>query len=520
MQNRMPAYLRTPRVLVIGAGIGGLTAALTLACDGWDVVVVERAGAAGGKLRTVESGGARIDCGPTVLTMRGIFDAIFARAGEHLDAHLKLIPAEILARHAWQDDPVSLDLYADVHRTADAIASFAGVREAQGFLGFCAAARALFESLDAPFMRADRPDMLRLAVPAARGGLAVASAPFKTLWNALGRYFADPRLRQLFGRYATYCGSSPFASPATLMLVAHAEQAGVWLVQGGMHRLAEVMADLAAARGAKFRFGAEVTAIRLEHGRARSVDLADGERIEADAVICNADCAALASGLFGDDVRRAASAPTRAGRSLSAITFALQGTAEGFPLARHNVFFSRDYRAEFDDIAARRVPRNPTVYICAQDRDAGGAIPADSGPERLFCIVNAPATGDTHTFDTSEIARSEAATFQALERCGLDAPRLARPDRHDDPQRFPRPLSGDRGRPLWISFARLDGIVSPLGRAEQDPGPLPVWRQCPSRPWPSDGGAVGHNGSSSVGGGLRVNAPAPPAVRSGGPPTV
>ncbi len=85
----------------IGAGIGGLTATVTLAHDGWDVVV-KRAGAAGGKLRTVESGGARIDCGPTVLTMRGIFDAIFARADEHLDAHLKPIPAEIL-RHAWQE---------------------------------------------------------------------------------------------------------------------------------------------------------------------------------------------------------------------------------------------------------------------------------------------------------------------------------------------------------------------------------------------------------------------------------
>ena len=283
----MQAGSKTPRVLVVGAGIGGLTAALTLACDGFDVVVVERAGAAGGKLRTVESGGARIDCGPTVLTMRGVFDAIFAHAGEHLDAHLRLTPAEILARHAWQDDPVFLDLFADVHRTADAIGSFAGASEARGYLGFCAAARALFESLDAPFMRADRPAMLRLALPAARGGMAVASAPFRTLWNALGRYFADPRLRQLFGRYATYCGSSPFASPATLMLVAHAEQTGVWLVEGGMHRLAEVIANLAAARGVTFRFDAEVSAIRLERGWARSVDLFDGERIEADAVVCN-----------------------------------------------------------------------------------------------------------------------------------------------------------------------------------------------------------------------------------------
>jgi hypothetical protein len=101
--------------------------------------------------------------------------------------------------------------------------------------------------------------------------------PFETMWSALGRSFADPRLRQLFGRYATYCGSSPFAAPATLMLIAHAEQAGVWSVKGGMHALARAICDLATAKGASFRFNAHVARIRTRSGGVEGIELADGE---------------------------------------------------------------------------------------------------------------------------------------------------------------------------------------------------------------------------------------------------
>jgi len=405
------------RVIVIGAGVGGLAAAALLAGSGHDVVVLERDRHPGGKMREDEVAGRRIDAGPTVLTMRHVFDALFADLGEALDDHVVLRPATTIARHAWSGSE-QLDLFADIERSHAAIAAFAGPREADGYLRFCRDARRTFETLDAPFIRGARPSLGSLVASAGLGGLRDLwrIKPFQTLWRALGGYFRDARLRQLFGRYATYCGSSPFAAPATLMLVAHVEQAGVWLVDGGMHRLAVALEQLAKARGAAFRYGAEVGEITVD-GRTTGVRLRSGERIAADAVVANVDCAALATGRLGAAARAAASATPRAARSLSAVTVAMVAGTEGFPLDRHNVFFSGDYPGEFRDIAAGKLPADPTVYVCAQDRGAGETGAAEA--ERLLCLVNAPANGDDGPLEPTEIRRCEERMLHRLALCGL-----------------------------------------------------------------------------------------------------
>jgi 1-hydroxycarotenoid 3,4-desaturase len=242
------------------------------------------------------------------------------------------------------------------------------------------------------------------------------------MWSALGKYFRDPRLQQLFGRYATYCGSSPYLAPATLMLVAHVERSGVWSIEGGMHALAQALADGARSFGATIRYGQEVDELLVACGRASGVRLASGERIGADAVIINADVAALAGGLFGVNARRGAAAISPRARSLSALTWSTVAKTDGFPLSLHNVFFSRDYHAEFDDIFRRdTLPNEPTVYVCAQDRDGEG--PDSGGEERLLVLVNAPANGDRHYYDTAEVEQCAQRTFRTLERCGLQIQR-------------------------------------------------------------------------------------------------
>jgi len=472
------------RVIVVGAGIGGLVSALELAARGVEVLVLERAARPGGKMREIDIAGAAMDAGPTVFTMRWVFEALFDAIGAGLADHLSLQPVSVLARHAWSANE-RLDLFADIARSADAIGAFAGPQASRGYLDFCDRARRIYRTLEQPFLRGSRPSPMALARRVGLGGLPdlMRISPLATMWRELGRHFADPRLRQLFGRYATYCGSSPFLAPATLMLVAHVEQDGVWLVEGGMHRIALALAALARERGATFRFEAPVDTILTRGGRACGVRLAGGEEIAAQAVVFNGDVAALAAGLLGAQARSAVAAVPSSRRSLSALTWNILAPTRGFPLARHNVFFSDDCAGEFADIFQRqRLPAAPTAYVCAQDRSDDGAH-APTGAERLLMIVNAPATGDTRPFPAEELTRCEAQTFQLMQRCGLQVQRSPERTLLTNPQDFERlfpatggALYGQASHGWMASFSRpgarsrLPGLYLAGGSVHPGPG--------------------------------------------------
>ncbi|MBL8584169.1 MAG: phytoene desaturase [Rhizobiaceae bacterium] len=407
--------------VVVGAGMGGLVAALMLAARGWSVAILEKSPRVGGKLREIRVGDRGIDAGPTVFTMRPVFEAIFAAVGARLDDYLKLTRAEILARHHWQDGSC-FDLHADKGETADAVGRLAGAAEARGYLDFCRRTEQVFQSLNASFMEHPSPSPLGLARNAGLGGLAALTRirPFTTLSKVVEGYFCDPRLRQIFGRYATYCGSSPFEAPGPLMLIAHVEQSGVWLVEGGMIRIAEALESLARQQGVDIGLDCEVAEILIADGAANGVRLASGQVIEASAVVFNGDPAALFGGLAGDGVRHAVPPWGLADRSLSAITWSILARAGGFPLSRHTVFFSSDYRREFADIFDRhQLPSDPTIYICAQDRDASlpGADPR--GDERLLLLVNAPARADDKPLSIAETQSCERSVTERLARAGL-----------------------------------------------------------------------------------------------------
>jgi 1-hydroxycarotenoid 3,4-desaturase len=404
--------------------MGGLAAAIALAARGVAVTVLERAERPGGKLRQALVVGGAIDSGPTVFTMPWVFEQMFASAGTTISAELSLKRLDILARHAWSAGE-RLDLFADPRRSEEAIGAFAGSAEAAGFRSFRARAERVYRTLEGPFMRSQRPTAFSLTAGAGLKGLSEmwGVSPFTTLWKAIGEHFRDPRLRQLFARYATYSGSSPFQSPATLMLIAHVEEQGVWTVEGGMARLIGVIAGLATRLGVTVRTNAHVKEIVVRDKRAEAVRLMDGERIDSDAIICNADFAALSAGLFGGAVNRAVPAARPSARSLSAVTWCIAGATAGFPLKHHNVFFGRDYKAEFDDIFRRgRLPADPTVYVCAQDRDDSGHASVGH-TERLLVLVNAPATGGERDFSQAEIDRCATRTFDLLARCGLTVER-------------------------------------------------------------------------------------------------
>jgi 1-hydroxycarotenoid 3,4-desaturase len=306
--------------------------------------------------------------------------------------------------------------------------------------------------------------------------------PFASLWRSLGRHFHDPRLQQLFGRYATYCGSSPWSAPATLMLVAQVELDGVWSVSGGMFEVAKALAQLGEKWGVKPRYGQACARILTQHGQVSGVQLESGEMLEADHVIFNGDVAALAQGLLGPAVQPNFQSVPATNRSLSAFTLSMHAESSGFPMVRHNVFFNQNYQREFDDIFQnRRLPEQGTVYVCAQDRSDDGL--AQPGLERLLCLVNAPADGDTHSFNSSEIHACETSSLALMRRCGLEIKASPQQVVRTLPQDFARLFPGSGGALYgqathgWMSaFARpssrskVPGLYTAGGSVHPGPG--------------------------------------------------
>lgn len=443
----MAQAVRSDRVVIVGAGIAGLAAALRLAQAGCAVTVVEAQAAPGGKMRALPSVAGPVDAGPTVLTLRQHVDALFEAAGESLESHLTLHPLTTLARHYWRDG-TAFDLMADPEATAANLAAAFGAGAVDDWRAFSARAGRLFDAFDAPMMQAARPTSRALAARVLRDpGLIRAMAPHQSLAAMLSGAFRDPRLAQLYGRYATYVGGAPQRSPALLALIAAAEARGVWVVEGGMHRLAATLGSLARARGATFRYGEPVRRIEVQGGRAAGV-VTDRGRIPADAVLFNGDPRALACGLLGDGPRAAVPARPLAARSLSAMVLAFAAAPAGPPLAHHTVFFGDVPDAEFPPILRGEQPADATLYLCAQDRHDDTAPGGPGAPERFEIILNAPPLGDPLR-DTPETEKEARACLERIvDRLGAFGLSFAPPPTRADlttPAGFDGLFPGSRG---------------------------------------------------------------------------
>lgn len=394
------------RVAVVGAGIGGLSAAALLAKGGYEVEAFERLPYAGGKAASIDLGGYRFDTGPSLFTMPWVFRDFFARLGERMEDRLRPIALEPICNYFYPDGS-RLSAYADEGRFGAELEAKTGSTRAE--LGrYLRSGRRLWDIAGELFLT---KSLHEASTYLSKEGLwSIARLPwidpFRSLHEANERAFGDPRVAQLFDRYATYNGSSPFKTPATMRIVPQVEyEWGGWAVEGGIRSVATALEGAARDAGARLHLGTEVEAILTEPrggfaargaaavGPAKVAGVRVGGReLPYDIVVSDADVLSTYRRLLGAPDAPEARRYEGLEPSSSGLVF-LWGIKAGFQeLSSNNIFFSGDYRAEFEALFAEAPGLWPgpelTIYINITSKTTPGDAPP--GGENWFVLVNAP----------------------------------------------------------------------------------------------------------------------------------
>jgi 1-hydroxycarotenoid 3,4-desaturase len=387
-------------VAVVGAGIGGLSAATLLAARGLSVRVLERSLSVGGKAGVVNIGGVTVDTGPSVLTLPEVFEDIFAASGRELSEVVTLLQPQPAFVYSW-DDGVRLELQPKLEATLACVAHALGAQAARELADYLAYARRIWQAAAPHFVLAEAPSLWRLLCMSF-GELAELRHidALGTLGAAIEARVKNPYLRCVLKRFATYNGSDVRRAPATLGCIAHVELGlGGYGVRGGMHALAEALLQAALRVGVRFELSTPVSRILRDGSRITGVLRESGAPLLADQVVVNADVGALRRGLLPGFTLggRSANLP-----SMSAYSANVKARRRARPA--HQVLFPRDYDAEFADIFdSGRVPREPAVYLCAQEVAHARAGWREHEP--LFIMINAPAVSASSGVESSERVR-------------------------------------------------------------------------------------------------------------------
>jgi len=383
------------RVIVIGAGVGGLATAARLAVKGHDATVLERSARVGGKLNTYRRDGFAFDTGPSLLTLPAVYRDLFLKTGAPLESVVDLQEVEPGFEYHFAD--TSSVTVPGVDPAAAAVAfgdAFGGSAEADW--------RALIDRAGAMW-RITREPFLQSPLQGWRSMLALARdprdistiAPTKSLRDLGRQYVHDPRLAQVLDRYATYTGSDPRQAPAVLATIPYVEQTfGAWHLGGGLGTLADALAQRCHERGVQIHLERDVERIELTHDSVNGVRLREGSVLPADIVVANTD-ASLVYGSMIDDprARREARRLAKTTPSLAGfvILLALRGRSEG--VQHHNVWFPKKYDDEFDAIFSGRLAQDPAIYACVPNDPL---MRPDDDTESWFLLVNAPRHGVGH----------------------------------------------------------------------------------------------------------------------------
>ncbi|MFK0524865.1 phytoene desaturase family protein [Paenibacillus illinoisensis] len=385
------------KVVIIGAGFGGLSCAIRLASQGIQVTILERQTHVGGKLQQVERNGYHFDRGPSTITMPSTFRSVFEHAGTKMEDYVHLYELEPRARNMFADGTV-VDLSGKREWMEEQIAVYSP-EDALRYDAFMDESAALYAEADRHFLgkllltAKDKYNLQML-----RSLLRVR--PAVKLNQLLRSYFSHPNTLAMFGRYATYVGSSPYQAPSIFAMMGHVEaDEGVYGVKGGTYELIKAMAKLAEEKGVRILTGTEVRQIVVRHGKVIGVDADQGFH-EADQVVANGDVLSVNRLLLAPEHRKQMS-DDRIRKYEPSISgyVTLAGVPKQYDsLLHHTVFFPERYEPEFEHIfRERRMPLDPTIYICYSGFSEAGMAPA--GASNLFILVNAPYLSDAWNWE-------------------------------------------------------------------------------------------------------------------------
>jgi phytoene desaturase len=404
----------TDRVLVIGAGLGGLSAALHLAGAGRQVTVLERQRVPGGRCGLLQDRGYRFDTGPTVLTMPDLVDRALGAVGESLADWLPLKRLDPAYRASFADGS-TLDVHADPEGMAESIAAACSPADADGFRRLIAWLSRLYSvemphfidrNLDSPLELVGRPalELLRLGA-------------FRRLAPKIASFVRDERLQRLFTFQAMYAGLAPDQALAIYAVISYMDSvAGVYFPEGGMHELPRALAGAAALHGVEFRYGVEAARIETANGRARAVITTDGERIRADVVVVNADLPVACRELLGRTPRRL----SRPRYSPSCVVVHAGSSASYEHAAHHTISFGHAWKATFDEIIARgETMSDPSFLLTTPTRTDPTLAP--TGRHTYYVLFPTPNLDHRNPIDwTHESPRYLDSIMTTLQARGFD----------------------------------------------------------------------------------------------------
>ncbi|WP_039801444.1 phytoene desaturase family protein [Nocardia araoensis] len=371
----------TDRVVVVGAGLAGLSAALHLAGRSREVIVVEREAVPGGRAGHADPAGYRLDTGPTVLTMPDIVESVFAAGGARSADHVQLVPVEPAYRAHFAGGR-TLDVHTDAERMEAEIHRFAGPGQADGYRGLRRWLTRLYRAEMDRFIAANFDSPLSMVTPAL--GRLIALGGFGRWDRAVARYLRNPDLRRVFTFQSLYAGVAPSRALAAYAVIAYMDTVGgVYFPRGGMRALPQALADAATVAGVRFRYDTAVTALEYAGSRITAVRTEDGDRIPCDAVVLTTE--------LHEAYRLITRAPRRPVPLTSAPSAMIVhlGCAPTAAQAHHSLLFGAAWEESFRDIIVRgRVMRDPSLLVTRPTATDPSSAPA--GRDLLYVLAPVP----------------------------------------------------------------------------------------------------------------------------------